>query len=168
MKRMWSPWRSEHIERVAANPEGYGKDVFSRIAEDAARDAENLVVWRGETLFVVMNLFPYNNGHLLIVPYRRITTYQELLANEQVELSRTIGKCIGWLDHALSPDGVNVGMNIGKAAGAGIPDHLHVHVVPRWAGDTSFMSSAADTRVIPESMESTYRKLRQAVIETSD
>jgi ATP adenylyltransferase len=168
MKRIWSPWRSEHIERVAANPEGYGKDVFGRIAQDSARDTENLVVWRGESLFVVMNLFPYNNGHLLIVPYRQIATYQELLPEEQMELAYTIGKCIDWLEQALSPDGVNVGLNIGKAAGAGIPDHLHVHVVPRWTGDTSFMSSAADTRVIPESMEATYRKLKEAVDEVSN
>ncbi len=163
MKRMWSPWRSQHIERIAADPDEYGKDLFSRIGADRTRDEENLVLWRGETHFVVMNLFPYNNGHLLIVPYRAVATYQELVVEERVELAHAIGKCIEWLNAALSPEGINVGMNIGKAAGAGIPDHLHTHVVPRWTGDTSFMSSAADTRVIPESMDATYRKLKQAV-----
>jgi ATP adenylyltransferase len=167
MKRLWSPWRSEHIERIAADPDGYGSDIFRRIGEDSDRDEDNLVLWRGRMLFVVMNLFPYNNGHLLIAPYRAVQTYQELSEDEQSELARTIGMCIRWLEHALRPDGVNVGMNIGKAAGAGIPHHLHAHVVPRWTGDTSFMSSAADTRVIPESIHETYRKLKQAVSEVS-
>ena len=160
---MWSPWRSQHIERIAADPDGYGSEVFRRIGEDHTRDGENLVLWRGDNLFVVMNLFPYNNGHLLIVPYRAVKEYEELQPEEQTELAQTIGKCIEWLRRALNPDGFNVGMNIGKAAGAGIPDHLHAHVVPRWTGDTSFMSSTADIRVIPESMEDTYRKLKQAI-----
>jgi ATP adenylyltransferase len=167
MKRMWSPWRSKHIESIASDPEGYGKDVFTRIAQDTAHDEENLVLWRGMGWFVVMNLFPYNNGHLLIVPYRAVATYGELSPEEQAELALTVGKCITWLNHALQPDGINVGMNIGKAAGAGIPDHLHAHVVPRWTGDTSFMSSSADTRVIPEALVATYRKLKQAVIDSS-
>ncbi len=165
MDRIWSPWRSQHIERIAAEPDEYGKDLFEGIGADPKRDDENFVLWRGENVFVVMNLFPYNNGHLLIVPYRPVADYSGLTSEERAELAETIDRCIRWLNHSLQPDGFNVGMNIGKAAGAGIPDHLHAHVVPRWTGDTSFMASVSDLRVIPESMEDTFGRLKLAVEE---
>lgn len=135
--------------------------LFERIGRDD-RDEENYVVWRGELVYVVMNLFPYNNGHLLVVPYRRVEQYDGLTDEEQVAIARTIDRCIGWLRSVLNPDGFNVGMNLGRAAGAGVPEHLHVHVVPRWSGDTNFMSTTADMKVIPEAMADTYEKLRQA------
>lgn len=163
MKRIWSPWRSKHIERVAADPDGYGRELFVEIGADSANDNENFVLWRGESVYVVMNLYPYNNGHLLIVPFRAVAGYHELTSAEQTEIASTIDRCIRWLQRALRPEGFNVGMNIGKAAGAGIPDHLHIHVVPRWTGDTSFMPAVADLRVIPESMEETFRRLKTAV-----
>lgn len=135
--------------------------LFERIGRDD-RDEENYVVWRGELVYVVMNLFPYNNGHLLVVPYRRVEQYDGLTDEEQVAIARAIDRCIGWLRSVLHPDGFNVGMNLGRAAGAGVPEHLHVHVVPRWSGDTNFMSTTADMKVIPEAMADTYEKLRQA------
>lgn len=139
--------------------------LFLRIAADADADEANYVLWRGDTAFVVMNLYPYNNGHLLIVPFRKVEDYDALTADEQIEIARLTDRCIRWLRHAVRPDGFNVGMNLGRAGGAGVPEHLHVHVVPRWSGDTNFMPTLADTKVIPEGMEATYRKLRAAVDE---
>ena len=164
MDQMWSPWRSQHLERLTTptSAPSDGRSLFERLAQEA-RDEENFIVWRGTAVFVIMNLYPYNNGHLLIVPYRRVADYESLTPEEQVEIARTIERCIGWLRQALRPEGFNVGMNLGAAGGAGVPDHLHVHVVPRWSGDTNFMATAADVKVIPEAMEQTYRKLCEAV-----
>lgn len=164
MDRLWSPWRSQHLDdfEQAHRPGGHGT-VFERIAADPARDAEHFVVWRGERVYAVMNLYPYNNGHLLLVPYRPVTDYTDLTDGEQAELTALIGRAIGWLKAALRPDGFNVGMNQGEAGGAGIPDHLHVHVVPRWRGDTNFMPVTAEAKVIPEGLRATYQKLRDAV-----
>lgn len=167
MDQLWSPWRSLHIERMTsreAREEGE-KSVFLQLAEQD-RDEESLILWRGEGVFVIMNRYPYNNGHLLIVPFRQIASYEELTSLEQAEIAAAIGRCIGWLRRGLGPDGFNVGMNLGSAGGAGIPEHLHVHVVPRWSGDTNFMSSVADLKVIPEALEQTYRKLKTVI--TSD
>ena len=166
MKKMWSPWRSKHIDAISKTPAAGSGDLFERIAA-SDRDADNLVVWRGERVFVVMNLYPYNNGHLLIVPYRKVAWYEDLTSDEQADLASSIERCIRWLRAALDPEGFNVGMNLGPAAGAGVPDHMHVHVVPRWSGDTNFMPTTADVKVIPESMKETYRKLRAAVDEGS-
>lgn len=168
MDQMWSPWRSQHLtdfeqERV---PDGSGS-VFARIAAAPERDAEHLVLWRGDGLFVVMNLYPYNNGHLLLVPYRQISDYEDLTAAEQAELAALIGRAMGWLKRALKPDGFNVGINQGSASGAGIPDHLHLHLVPRWRGDTNFMPVTGNVKVIPEALHDTYHKLLAAITDTS-
>lgn len=164
MQRMWSPWRSQHIERLSDAAETWPQDdrsLFARLAAED-RDEENLIVWRGEAVFVIMNLYPYNNGHLLIVPYREVARYEALTHAEQVEIATTIERCIRWLETALRPEGFNIGLNIGTAGGAGVPDHLHVHVVPRWSGDTNFMPTTADLKVIPEALRATYEKLRAA------
>jgi ATP adenylyltransferase len=166
MDRLWSPWRSSHIEsfkgsRTSDGPEG---SLFSRLlAED--RDEDNLILWRGRHVFVIMNLYPYNNGHLMIVPTREVEHYEDLRAEEHVAVAETIAWCIRWIRHALEPEGFNVGMNLGQAAGAGIPRHLHVHVVPRWNGDTNFMPTVGDVKVIPEALRDTFRKLQKAVSE---
>lgn len=162
MERLWSPWRSRHLAAPPPPEPGGGRSVFARIAA-AEDDAEHLVVWRGRAVFVVMNLYPYNNGHLLVVPYRQVADYEALTAAEQVAIARTVERCIRWLRAALAPHGFNVGLNLGEAGGAGVPDHLHVHVVPRWRGDTNFMPTVAETKVVPEALRDTYRKLRAAV-----
>ncbi len=165
MERMWSPWRSQLLDKKEDDTQQtdlQGQSVFSRLVAEE-RDEENLIVWRGKHVFVIMNAYPYNNGHLLIVPYREIAQYGDLTKDEQIEIAHVIDRCIGWLRIALAPEGFNVGMNIGKAAGAGIPCHLHVHVVPRWSGDTNFMPVLGDVKVIPEAMRDTYRKLRKAI-----
>lgn len=161
---MWSPWRSQLLESEdsARNGDEDGPSVFARLAAEN-KDEENLILWRGRYVFVIMNAYPYNNGHLLIVPFREIARFEALTQDEQAEITHVTGRCIGWLRTALAPDGFNVGMNIGKAAGAGIPCHLHVHVVPRWSGDTNFMPVLGDVKVIPEAMRDTYRKLQLAI-----
>lgn len=161
MDRMWSPWRAEHVERVAREEED-PTSIFSRMAAED-RDEENLILWRGRYVFVVMNLYPYNNGHLMIIPFRQVGGYTDLSAEEQGEIAQTTDRCIRWLDAALQPHGYNVGMNIGAAGGAGIPKHLHVHVVPRWSADTSFMAVTSNTKVIPEALTDTFRKIKDAI-----
>ncbi|MBX2822584.1 MAG: HIT domain-containing protein [Rhodothermaceae bacterium] len=165
MNHMWSPWRSQHIsERRPKKENGSDESVFSRLVRED-KDEENLILWRGQWVFVIMNLYPYNNGHLMVVPYREIAQYEDLTTDEQVEVARTIEYCIKWLKSALQPEGFNVGMNLGKAGGAGIPRHLHVHVVPRWNGDTNFMTAVGEIKVIPEALEDTYRKIKAAIDE---
>lgn len=165
MEHMWSPWRSRHLDGIKRGEKDVEQEETSLFARLAAqdRDAENFILWRGERVFVLMNLYPYNNGHLMIVPFRQVAQYEALTPEEQIEIARTIERCIRWLRRALSPHGFNVGINLGAAAGAGLPDHLHVHVVPRWSGDTNFMPAVGEVKVIPEAMEETYRKLRTAV-----
>lgn len=162
MDRMWSPWRAEYVSKATDRPPPEGTSIFSAL-ENEENDEENLILWRGDQVFVIMNRYPYNNGHLLIVPYRQVEHYEALDPSEQQAIAVTVERCIRWLREALSPDGFNVGLNLGSAAGAGIPQHLHVHVVPRWESDTNFMSSTGETRVLPEDLSSTYQKLRSAV-----
>jgi len=162
---MWSPWRSEYVSEAAQRVPKKGASLFTHLLNED-EDADNLILWRGEHVFVIMNRYPYNNGHLLIVPYREVEAYTALETAEQHAIATTIDRCIQWIEDAMSPEGVNVGMNLGAAAGAGIPEHLHVHVVPRWAGDTNFMTSTGETRVLPEDLSTTYEKLR-AVMDDS-
>ena len=162
MDRMWSPWRSEYVSEAAQREPEDGTSLFTQLLNEDA-DTENLILWRGDHVFVIMNRYPYNNGHLLIVPYREVEDYTALDTAEQQAIALTVDRCIQWITAALSPEGVNVGMNLGAAAGAGIPEHLHVHVVPRWAGDTNFMSSTGETRVLPEDLSTTYKKLRTVI-----
>ena len=167
---MWSPWRSQHLERMArpgTDLDSDDRSLFARLAEND-RDEENLILWRGKHTFVLMNLYPYNNGHLMIVPYREVADYEALMPAEQTEIAHTIERCIRWLRTALAPDGFNVGMNLGEAAGAGLPRHLHVHIVPRWSGDTNFMPTLGEVKVIPEALHDTYRKLRAAIAAETD
>ncbi|WP_028567152.1 HIT family protein [Salisaeta longa] len=163
MNRLWSPWRAAYVaDANTSTDRPEAPSVFAAIAADDA-DEDNLVLWRGEHVFVVMNRYPYNNGHLLIVPYRVVAAYDALTTAEQRALAAATDRCIRWLRTALQPDGFNVGMNLGRAAGAGIPDHLHRHVLPRWAGDTNFMTATSETRVLPESLRDTYQRLRAAI-----
>jgi len=159
MDRMWSPWRSAYVSGAKGREVGDDESVFTALLNEE-RDEETLILWRGEQVFIIMNRHPYNSGHLLIVPYRKVTAYDALEPNEQRALAAAIDRCMGWVRTALSPDGFNVGMNLGRAAGAGIPEHLHAHVVPRWDGDTNFMPTTADTKVLPEDLQTTYGKLR--------
>lgn len=152
---MFTPWRMTYIEGAR---EGGGSCVFCDIGEVEA-PSEVLVLDRGETAFTVMNLYPYTTGHMLVVPARHIGAIELLDAAEVLESGQMIQRCVEVLQEEMHPDGFNIGMNLGGAAGAGVPGHVHWHVVPRWSGDSNFMPVTADTRLIPEDVEATYRRL---------
>lgn len=134
----------------------------AKLAE--GRDVENYVVWRDTCCAVLLNLYPYNNGHLMVIPYAHVASLEDLPVEAQAEMMLTVNKSLRVLRQAMQPQGFNIGINIGQAAGAGIESHVHIHVVPRWRGDTNFMPVLAKTRVIPEWLDDTYANLR-AVLE---
>ena len=156
MERLWAPWRLEYVQ-TADEQDGC---VFCAAAE--GDDEPYLVVYRGERAFVLLNRFPYNSGHLLVAPYRHGAGFAELDDAEALEIHRLATQGIAALAAVYSPDGHNVGWNVGRVAGAGIVDHAHLHVVPRWSGDTSFMTVLADVKVIPEHLAESRRKLAGA------
>jgi ATP adenylyltransferase len=140
---------------VAKKPEGC---VFcAKLTEED--DRQQLILYRGHTCFVIMNLFPYNNGHVMVVPYRHTADLVGLTAEEQEEMMRLTRHCVRMLTEAFHPEGFNLGMNLGRSAGAGVEDHLHMHAVPRWNGDTNFMPVLGETRVLPDALFSSYDKL---------
>lgn len=154
MERLWAPWRLEYI--VGPKADGCVFCEFPRQDEDE----KNRILYRAEHTYVIMNAFPYSNGHLLIPAYRHTASLTDLTENESAEMMQLAQKCCVALTEICRPDGFNVGLNLGTAAGAGIADHIHMHVVPRWNGDTNFMPVFADIKVIPEAMETTYKKLK--------
>lgn len=153
MDRLWSPWRLAYVS--GGEPKGC---VFcdAQINEQA----EPLVVFGGATCFVILNLYPYNNGHLLVVPRRHVASLADASGDELAELMGLTRASELALTEVYHPQGLNVGMNLGRAAGAGVADHMHIHVVPRWVGDTNFMSVVGEARVIPEGLEKTAARLR--------
>ncbi len=150
---LWAPWRLEYIEHADEQP----GCVFCRVLEQD--DEAALVVHRGTHAFVLLNKFPYASGHLMVAPVRHTGDVAELADDEALEIHRLAGRALGALDAVYSPQGYNLGWNIGRVAGAGVVDHVHVHVVPRWAGDTNFMPVLADVKVLPEHLVETRRKL---------
>ncbi len=160
MEPLWAPWRSEFILREKKE-EGC---FFCRyLLAGPGHDRENLVVERGEQVFVVMNRFPYNNGHLLIAPHRHTADLGSLDDHAAVEMWRTAERWVARIRRAMKAEGVNLGLNLGRAAGAGVEDHLHLHVVPRWVGDTNFMPVCSDAKVISQSLAACYEALRAAM-----
>lgn len=127
----------------------------------AKKDRQKLILARGKHAFIMMNLYPYNNGHLMVSPYAHVSTLEELPEKVTAELMQMMKQALGVLRKSYKPDGINVGLNLGKAAGAGIEEHLHFHIVPRWTGDTNFMTSVAEIRVIPEDLMESYRQLKR-------
>jgi len=158
LDRLWSPWRAKY---VASGIDSQSPScVFCRLAEDSKNDESNLVVFRGIHNFVALNLYPYITGHLLVVPYQHLAELDSAAKEITDELMDLTKRSETALRKVYSPAGFNVGMNLGGAAGAGIVDHIHLHILPRWPGDTNFMTTVAESRVIPESLETTYSKLR--------
>lgn len=165
LARLWAGWRSAYIERISdddaeVRPDESGRSLFERVL--ARPDDEAMVVHRGELVAVLLNAYPYGSGHLLVLPLRAVADLAELTDDEAVALWAAVTHAVAAVRAAYAPDGVNVGLNLGAAAGAGVPDHLHVHVLPRWAADANFMTSVAETRVLPEPLAETYRKVRAA------
>jgi len=166
MERLWSPWRSEFIG--SADDHKTMGSPFTAAFNDPARDEENYLVHRGERAFIIMNLYPYNAGHLLVVPVKEVGDFLELDPEDSAELMEMLRFGVALLKHALAPQAFNIGMNIGRTAGAAIDSHLHFHIVPRWNGDTNFMPLFGETRVISEDMRHIYRKLLAARDELGD
>jgi ATP adenylyltransferase len=158
MERLWTPWRMAYVT-TTSEPHGC---VFcaARDREPSGADNAALVVFRGATCYVILNLYPYNNGHLMVVPDRHVPALDAMTAEEREEMMELTRRCEVALTEAYRPHGLNVGINLGRAAGAGVVDHLHVHVVPRWNGDTNFMTVVGDTRVLPEDLRQSAERLR--------
>jgi ATP adenylyltransferase len=160
-EQLWAPWRLKYIES-ADKAEGCIFCTFP--AQGEAHDAENLIVHRGSHAYIILNAFPYSNGHLMVAPYRHTARFEDFTDAEMLEVMHLTRLGLQALDTAFHPEGFNLGVNMGRVAGAGIADHLHWHIVPRWNGDTNFMPVLADVRVIPESLQAVYSRLR-AVLE---
>jgi ATP adenylyltransferase len=159
MESLHAPWRIEYI--LAPKPPSADGSVFTRVAQ-SSDDEANCVVVRDRTCYAVLNTYPYNGGHLLVVPYRETPDLDGLTDEELCDLMRLTRRCQRALSKVMKPDGFNIGINLGKVAGAGIAEHLHIHVVPRWNGDTNFMPVIAQTSVLPEALRALAAKLRAA------
>ena len=156
MKHLWAPWRMEFIKDIKQDRDD--GCVFCEIAEEGD-DRERLVLHRAKHCYVVMNRYPYNNGHLMIIPYRHLSSLKELKTEELSEMMTLTSASVEILQGAIEAEGCNCGLNIGRAAGAGIDDHIHMHIVPRWFGDNNFMPVLGDTRSMPEYLLETYDRL---------
>jgi ATP adenylyltransferase len=153
MKVLWAPWRMEYI----LGPKG--SECLFCVKPAEQKDRENLILYRGGRAYVIMNKYPYNNGHLMVVPYAHFSSFDSLPDADLFDIMKLARFSIDCLTKAFHPEGFNVGVNIGEVAGAGIEEHLHMHVVPRWAGDLNFMTIIGEIRVIPEHILDTYDKL---------
>ena len=162
MERLWAPWRMKYI--LSSKPEGC---IFCEKAAEE-RDEENLILYRGESSFLILNTFPYNCGHLMVVPYRHIRDLEKLSVPESTELVKLTQLSVQTLKAVLKPEGFNIGMNLGRVAGAGVEDHLHIHIIPRWNGDTNFMPLLADTKVLSESLNETYKRIVEGMRNARD
>jgi len=157
MEHLWTPWRMTYLQGTDPKPEGC---LFCNVASTPEADATTFVLQRGQSAFVILNLYPYNNGHLMVVPFAHVESIEGLSPEQLGEVMALSQTCLAVLRQAYNPQGFNMGINIGGAGGAGVPGHVHLHIVPRWNGDNNFMSTLADTRVIPETIEQTYERLR--------
>ncbi|MFN6965147.1 MAG: HIT family protein [Pyrinomonadaceae bacterium] len=161
MDVLWSPWRYDYITRSGeSRSDGC---VFCEIQNNSARDEENFILERAEFNFVILNIFPYTSGHLMIVPYEHIASPADAGAESTNEMMDLVKRYQRAIDEIYRPDGINLGMNLGKAAGAGVAEHYHMHMLPRWVGDVNFMTAIGQTRTLPESLAETYQKLKKAI-----
>ena len=165
MDRLWAGWRLPYIladddERSKGHVEGL--TLFEGIEQSGLDDSISYVLWRGELCFALLNAYPYTSGHLMVLPKIAAENLEDLDAETFNELFVGVRMGVAAVKAAYSPDGVNMGMNLGRASGAGVPDHLHVHVLPRWSGDTNFLTSVAETRVLPESLADSWKRLHAA------
>lgn len=158
MDVLWSPWRMNYIQQQD-KPDGC---IFCNAANAAEDNLDNLVVARGERAFVILNRYPYTNGHLMVVPYKHEPSIETLDAETRAEMMELVNRALGVMRQVYNPQAFNVGINIGEAAGAGVAEHVHIHVLPRWSGDTNFMTSVAATRIIPEDLSQTFQRIHAA------
>lgn len=155
MNHLWSPWRMSYIE----NHEKENGCVFCN-AQSQTDSAENLIAYRGKLAYVILNRYPYTSGHLMVIPFAHVSNLEELDAETRAEIMELTSRSMTVLRKIYKPHGFNMGANIGEAAGAGVLGHVHIHIVPRWAGDTNFMSAVGGTRVLPETLEETYKRVK--------
>ena len=153
MKQIWAPWRMEYINKDKSD-----ECIFCSLPK-AGNDTKSFILFKGSYCFIIMNIYPYNTGHLMVVPYRHCACITDLDKDESMELNELTKKSIQILRNVNTPDGFNVGFNLGKSAGAGYDEHIHNHIVPRWTGDTNFMPVLADIKIHPESLQQSYKKL---------
>ncbi|NKB40352.1 MAG: HIT domain-containing protein [Ilumatobacter sp.] len=162
LERIWSGWRAAYVGADRLASESTATSPFTQILESGESDDEAFIVHRGERVFGILNIYPYTAGHLLVLPYREVPDLADLTAAEAGELWSTVTDAVVAVRVAYAPDGLNVGLNLGRPAGGSVPSHLHVHVVPRWTGDSNFMSSIANTQTLPESLTASADRLRAA------
>jgi diadenosine tetraphosphate (Ap4A) HIT family hydrolase len=166
LELMWSGWRATYVREAGATVNPDGPSVFTTIIASGLPDVETHIIHRGPTTFVILNAFPYSVGHLLVLPYRQIADLEQLQAEEGTELWATVTHAVRALRRAFNPQGMNVGLNLGQPAGGSVSEHLHVHVVPRWSGDSNFMTTTGNTRTLPEALPDTAARLRTAWSDT--
>ena len=157
MDHLWSPWRYQYVQK-----EKTGSGCVFCLAAASREDQDNLVVFRGRNNLVMLNLYPYSTGHLMVVPYQHVDNLQDATRGTLEEMILLVRDAQRHLSEIYRAPGINLGMNLGESAGAGIAEHIHMHVLPRWPGDTNFMTTVAETRVLPEDLPSTWRRLREA------
>lgn len=163
MDRLWAGWRAAYVAAAAGEGGLAGEgSIFTRMLASDLPDEVTHVLWRGELVFAILNAFPYTSGHVLVMPYREVGELEDLTDDEAAALWAAVRDAVVAVKAAYHPHGMNVGLNLGEAAGAGIPGHLHVHVLPRWNADSNFMTSIAEVRVLPESLGDSWRRLRAA------
>ena len=162
LDRIWNGWRNEYVVDAPTRPVASEGSLFTQILQSGLSDEETHIVHRGQLAFAILNAFPYTPGHLMVLPYRELSNLEDLNANEHTELWATVTDAVRAVKTAYSPGGVNVGINLGRPAGGSVSEHLHVHVVPRWSGDSNFMTAIAEARTLPEALSQTASKLRAA------
>lgn len=168
LDRIWAGWRTAYMEAVTEDdnatlgPDHTGASLFERIYNAGEPDEATHILWHGSTCFAILNAYPYGSGHLMVLPKRAVANLEDLDDETYAELFIGVRSAVRAIKKAYRPDGVNVGANLGRGAGAGVPDHLHIHCLPRWTADSNFMTAIAETRVLPEPLDVTWHKLREA------
>ncbi|HEX8803220.1 MAG TPA: HIT domain-containing protein, partial [Acidimicrobiales bacterium] len=162
MDRLWAGWRSTYVAAAGNGALAGEGSLFTRILASGLPDEETHVVWRGELAFAILNAYPYTSGHLLVMPYREVGELEDMTDAESAEVWAGVRHAVVAIKRAYRPHGVNIGANLGEAAGAGVPSHVHLHVLPRWNADSNFMTSVAEVRVLPETLGDSWRKLHDA------
>ena len=162
LEQLWNGWRSEYVTGGVGKSPDPSKSVFTHILESGLSDDEAFIVHRSSTCFAILNAFPYSSGHLMVLPYREVANLYDLTSEETQDLWSTVSDATRALHASHAPDALNVGINLGSAAGGSIAQHLHVHVVPRWNGDSNFMTSVASTRTLPEPLPLSAQKIKNS------
>lgn len=164
LEHLWNGWRAEYVQRDSKKMNG-AKSIFTQILESELSDEESFIVHRGQSCFVILNAFPYSTGHLLVLPNREVGELELLTSAERAEIWSLVELAVRALKKEYSPQGINVGINIGATAGGSVSQHLHIHVVPRWGGDTNFMVAVANTKILPEALGVTASRVRARFVE---